>query len=197
MHRVFVNCGYFMTPPASPIGAFTSLDGYFEQDIHLCSSTIKATVKEVTFVHNHTLSNSDLSGLSVTQVLVKNYSSPQERPLWAVETPIGGQNISAYRPLWGLVNDKYKDAEGITTTKTADFYLPAWSWIDAGYNEMAAMSFDGSLVILSAHILNHQTTDFYRPLSKFLHLLGPMSGTQVCYYLARNRTIFLLYSTAR
>src|SRR6185312_6944729 len=107
MQRVFVNCGFFMTPPKYPTGAFTSMDGYFEQDIYLCSSTVRANVKQATFVYNNTAAEPNLNGLTVTQIERKNYSSEKEWPLWGVESPGEGWNISVLRPLWGLIAEDH------------------------------------------------------------------------------------------
>jgi len=131
-HKVFVDCGYLMTPPRA-MGNFndtTTTEQYYQQDIHVCASATRATVKKVTFQYNDTGGPPSLGGLQVAQILPKNYTSELEWPIWAVENPGPGWNLTAINLLWGIVNKTYQASEKVWTSSSEHLYLPAWSYYD-------------------------------------------------------------------
>lgn len=68
----------------------------WERPVHSCASASRTIIKTVTFSYNST----GLSGLQVTGLAEKAYSSDSDYPIWAVED-VDRKELSFY-PLWGL-----------------------------------------------------------------------------------------------
>jgi hypothetical protein len=93
------------------------------QPVYTCASSVKAMIKTVEFTFNGT---SSLNNLAVSSVADKNYTSPEDEPLWGVENvnPSQNLNISDINLLWGLVSDIYENDSEISTIRGEALYLP-------------------------------------------------------------------------
>jgi hypothetical protein len=93
------------------------------QPVYTCASSVKAMIKTVEFTFNGT---SSLNNLVVSSVADKNYTSPEDEPLWGVENvnPSQNLNISDINLLWGLVSDIYANDPEISTIRGEALYLP-------------------------------------------------------------------------
>lgn len=91
--------------------------------MYTCASSVKATIKTIEFTFNGT---SSLKDISVSSIADKNYTNPEDQPLWGVENidPSLDFNISDINLLWGLVSNAYENDTDITTIRGKDFYLP-------------------------------------------------------------------------
>ena len=123
INLILVYCGYLIPPPASVPDANNRL----HQPVYVCSSTVRATIKEVSFHYRHTAEGQFLSDLSVTRVAPKVYLNA-EKPMWAVEKLSPEWNLSDVRPLWGIINsDRLNNSEGLWKVSSEHLYLPAFS----------------------------------------------------------------------
>jgi hypothetical protein len=98
--------------------------------MYSCMSTVKASIKTVTFRFNNT---DDLSGLSVIAVQEKTYPDEMSKPLWAVEQ--SNMSLQDGNPLWGLVTEESAKQVNVSTLRKESLYLPGF----AG-NSLGAMS---------------------------------------------------------
>jgi hypothetical protein len=87
--------------------------------MYTCASAIKASIKTVSFQYNKT---SDLSGVTVLDIVDKSYPNETSKPLWGVE------NSEMYlidgNPLWGLVTPEAALRLNISTIRKEHLYLP-------------------------------------------------------------------------
>src|SRR5262245_50080754 len=94
INLIQVKCGYLITPPIRVAGTENQL----HQSIYVCSSTVRATIKEVSFHYRPTAEGPLLSDLSVTHVAPKVYFNTA-KPVWAVEKLGPEWDVSTIRPL--------------------------------------------------------------------------------------------------
>lgn len=96
----------------------------WSQPLYTCASTLKATVKTVTFSYNGT--DASLESLAITSIQDKEYSDGQALPLWGVEN-IGNAALleQMYGIAWGLVSDEYVNHEAVSTVRQNSLYLPS------------------------------------------------------------------------
>ena len=80
INLILVYCGYLIPPPTSVPDANNRL----HQPVYVCSSTVRATIKEVSFHYKPSAQEQLLGDLSVTRVAPKEYPNPSEKPVWAV-----------------------------------------------------------------------------------------------------------------
>ncbi|ERF68133.1 hypothetical protein EPUS_08199 [Endocarpon pusillum Z07020] len=127
---VLVRCGFLLTPPAPTIEA----SEYSFQSLYVCASTVRATVKEVSFQYKQTSERPSLSDLSVSHVSPKNYSSRTSKPLWAVEKLEKKWNVSSIQPLWGIVDGNASESSSnFRTVEKESLYLPDFQINDSRY----------------------------------------------------------------
>lgn len=93
----------------------------YSQPIYSCASAAKASIKEVTFRYNGT---GGLSGLAVVNIVDKQYSKHEDKPLWGVED--SGLMYRDVEPLWGLVDSEFEGRPNISTLRKESLYLPGW-----------------------------------------------------------------------
>jgi hypothetical protein len=90
--------------------------------MYSCMSTVKASIKTVTFRFNNT---DDLSGLSVISVQEKEYKDDASKPLWAVEQ--SDMPLREGNPLWGLVTEESAKQLNVSTLRKESLYLPGFT----------------------------------------------------------------------
>lgn len=94
----------------------------WKQSLYVCSSSIRAGVKVVSFSSNGTQS---LESLHITDVRDKAYADLASAPLWAVERTY--KDLFEASALWGPVAEKYSASPDLTTYRAPKFFLPAIS----------------------------------------------------------------------
>ncbi|KAH7310668.1 hypothetical protein B0I35DRAFT_481967 [Stachybotrys elegans] len=120
-----VHCGLILG--ASPIegddGTLTLTNRVTikRKNIYICASAIRAGVKTVDFRYNGT--SGHLANLRVERIQDKVYPSNDSRPLWAVEQ--SWPQRMTFDPLWGMVDDSYENAEGLSTMRSEKLWVPA------------------------------------------------------------------------
>ncbi|TFK31090.1 hypothetical protein BDQ12DRAFT_760118, partial [Crucibulum laeve] len=128
--NVGVQCGMFLGPAERTDGGdprIPSINSTWRQNIHVCSSTTRASIQRVEFSLNST--SRSLNDLNITRRRI-------ETPiLWAVEKT--GLNITDVDLFWGPVADKYESDPSLSTIRSDVFYLPAgagdlWGLASAG-----------------------------------------------------------------
>lgn len=123
--NTLVSCGYLYGAPHR-IDKVESLvfepETNWTQNLYVCATGIRSSIKTVGFSINRTSSLSDLEVVSVED---KSYPDNSSRPLWGVEDT--NSTIREVRPVWGLVHDRYETAEGLWTLRAEKFWLPAVS----------------------------------------------------------------------
>lgn len=121
--NVLIKCGVILAPPRPADGNHNPLvfqpNSTYLREVHVCGSTMRASVKKVTFSMNGTAS---LVNLRVKRIQDKQYESKSALPLWAMERL--SRNMSEVLPLWGLVHDRYENDPGLETLRREYFYLP-------------------------------------------------------------------------
>ncbi|KAF7502451.1 hypothetical protein GJ744_005797 [Endocarpon pusillum] len=137
---VLVRCGFLLTPPARKIEA----SEYSFQSLYVCASTVRATVKEVSFQYKQISERPSLIDLSVSHVSPKNYSSSTSKPLWAVERLEKKWNVSSIQPLWGIVDGNASESSpNFKMVEKESLYLPDFQIddkADQGWGDTMAAS---------------------------------------------------------
>lgn len=98
----------------------SDLGSPWAQQVYVCASSVKASIKSITFSTNGTES---LSGLAVNNVQDKDYENAT-LPLWGIEKA-QGYTIEDIFLFWGIVNETYVNLSKIETRRVAEIYLPA------------------------------------------------------------------------
>ncbi|KAG0637156.1 hypothetical protein HOY80DRAFT_1085670 [Tuber brumale] len=107
----------------------------------------------------HTLEN-----LRVDKVVPKHYSSVPGMPVWAVENT--GMKIRDVKPIWGIVDPKYKDAPHLWTIQRENLWLPAGGFAI----QFHSLSSLGLLTVPSAALEEIHTMDYYSGKRNFFLL---------------------------
>ncbi|KAF2174731.1 hypothetical protein K469DRAFT_647989 [Zopfia rhizophila CBS 207.26] len=89
--------------------------------MYSCVSAAMASVKTVSFRFN---GSDGLSGLTVTNLVEKNYPNEDSKPLWAVENT--GMSLSDVNPLWGLVKPESQGGLNLSTIRKESLMLPGF-----------------------------------------------------------------------
>ena len=108
INTIGVMCGWVLgiaKPADETNSALLQAGSKWSQDISVCASTTKVSVKTVSFSYNVTRSASErplLKNLQVTSIAPKHYTHSVHQPTWGVESA----NMSMYnsQPLWGIVD---------------------------------------------------------------------------------------------
>ncbi|KAJ6439225.1 arylsulfotransferase protein [Purpureocillium lavendulum] len=120
-----VECGYLFAAPSRVDGGeplFQEPGSKWKMPIYTCAGAVKATVKTVSFTTNGTVS---LASLTVREVKDKQYKSPADYPLWAMEDWWHSGYEGAYAaPLWGIVDGSYQGTPGYNFSRAPSLYLP-------------------------------------------------------------------------
>jgi hypothetical protein len=114
---VQVACGVFLGPPLRTDGGDERMPNegsQWQQQIHVCASTTRASIQTITFSTNSTndLQNVRLSRQPSTQSV-----------LWAVEN--SNMTIADVNLLWGTIDDKFEGDPSVSTLRSGALYLPA------------------------------------------------------------------------
>lgn len=92
----------------------------WSSSLYTCASTVKATIKTVTFTHNGTSEN--LDNLRIKAVKEQEYADETDMPLWGLET--WDYQLAGIDPIWGLVDEVYEGYPNVSTIRAPSFYLP-------------------------------------------------------------------------
>ena len=85
-----------------------------------------------------------MNGLGVVGVESKNYSSEAEKPVWGIENPGQGWNVSEIQLLWGLIDgNKFRSGEQLWVIQSESLYLPAFA---GNYGNKVAFGFGDAMV---------------------------------------------------
>ena len=98
------------------------LNSNWSQPLYTCASSMKASVRTVTFSSNATNSSADLGALSVVKVEPKAYSQ-DELPTWAIERA-DGYTVGNVELFWGLANASLINETAFHKIQAAEIYLP-------------------------------------------------------------------------
>ena len=115
-----------------------------------CASSVRATIKTVSFLLNGT---EGLQDLSVTGVRPKVYPNNDSIPLWGVEET--GKSMDEISPIWGLVSPAYENYPNISVIKAESLHLPGFA--------------DSSDVSSKRTYQNMPGSDFYRAVSAYAY----------------------------
>ena len=117
-----ISCGYLLGAPRS-IGKGPALvyepKSKFNQSLYVCASSIRASIKRVTFSMNDSVS---LDNLRVVNTADKPYKDDASKPLWAIERTYRPSFDAA--PLWGMIEDRFENAQDLSTYRGDKFWLP-------------------------------------------------------------------------
>lgn len=94
----------------------------WSQPLFACVSSVKASVKRVTFLLNGTAT---VSNLVIRDVQSKEYDDNADMPAWAMEQT--NKEVADLTPLWGLVSDDHVNSADLSVVRAPEFYLPASS----------------------------------------------------------------------
>ncbi|KAL0941987.1 uncharacterized protein CTRU02_204750 [Colletotrichum truncatum] len=124
--NIYVGCGLLRgAPKRVDDGIAKSLfenHSKWSSTLHSCAATVRAVVKTVTFTVNGT---DGLNSLKVTSVSTKNYTSPEEYPLWGMED--SGLKLDGVSPVWGIISPEYATRPNISSVRQPVFHLPGYS----------------------------------------------------------------------
>ncbi|KFY38278.1 hypothetical protein V495_06665 [Pseudogymnoascus sp. VKM F-4514 (FW-929)] len=94
--------------------------------IYSCATTVKATVRTVSFQYNGTT----LSSLSVNQTRPKSYPEAVDLPLWGVEDLKAPMTMEGTSPMWGILGQANSTLPStpynISTLAKESLYLPGY-----------------------------------------------------------------------
>jgi hypothetical protein len=124
-----VSCGLLQgIPQRLTSGSPILFDGgsSWSVPIYSCASTIRATIRTVSFVVNVT-SGSGLESLHVVETKDKQYSGTEDpdMPIWGVENP--GLTFDGIDLIWGIISPNYTTYPNISTYRKPSLYLPGAS----------------------------------------------------------------------
>ena len=121
--NVGIMCGYLYGAP-DPITHNGShiFQPYtkYKQNLYVCSSAVRASIKQVKFSIN---GSGALDNLRVISVEDKSYGKDSLQPLWAVERTY--RPVDHAKPLWGMVDERHQMAKDLSTLRADKFWLPA------------------------------------------------------------------------
>ena len=106
INTIGVMCGWVLSiakPADDTNSALLQAGSKWSQDISVCASTTKVSVKTVSFSYNATSTEKPLhKDLQITSIAPKHYTHSVHQPTWGVESA----NMSMYnsQPLWGIVD---------------------------------------------------------------------------------------------
>jgi hypothetical protein len=97
------------------------LGSNWTQKLYTCASSVKASIKTVTFTTNGTEA---LDGLVVQDVQDKDYQN-ETLPLWGIEKADEyTYKIEDINLFWGLVNETYVNSSRVQIQSATEIYLP-------------------------------------------------------------------------
>lgn len=122
LNNTYVTCNLIRGVPKrvnhGPVTIFDAASQW-SAPLYTCASSVKATIKDVTFFHNGTTKNID--NLTVRKIEDKKYSRKEDMPLWGVEDWFF--TLTDYNPVWGLVDDAYEGFQNVSTVRQPSFYF--------------------------------------------------------------------------
>ncbi|KAM5350382.1 hypothetical protein ACJ41O_006887 [Fusarium nematophilum] len=133
LNNTFVMCNLMRGTPQrvdnGPENIFED-ESQWSSPLYACASSVKATVKSVTFFHNGT--DGALNKLEVKEIKEKEYATEDHMPLWGVEySPL---QLETFQPIWGLVHPAYERFQNMSTIRAPSLYLlgsGSTSWVRA------------------------------------------------------------------
>lgn len=126
MKNIYVGCSLMRGAPVRTDDGPPSLmerDSKWSSPLHSCATSLRATIKTVTFNYNSTNSQG-LEGLSVTAIKDKEYPNESDMPLWGFEE--SGRTIRGIQATWGLVSEEYESRENVSTLRAPHYHLPGY-----------------------------------------------------------------------
>lgn len=133
-----------MPNPDLSLSTYKSVQTY-QKNLYVCASSIRASIKEVTFGYNGTQGN--FENLEVRSIKDKTYSRAELEPLWAAEHSY--DRVMKFDPLWGIVDNRYEAMgykDGFYTLRAKKLWLPTSPFLTSnfgereGYDSLAAAS---------------------------------------------------------
>ncbi|WYZ37983.1 hypothetical protein EsH8_II_001489 [Colletotrichum jinshuiense] len=124
--NIYVGCGLLRGAPQRVDGGVNKAvfenHSKWSSSLHACAAATRAVVKTVTFTVNGT---DGLNSLKVTSISPKNYTSPDDVPLWGLED--SGLSMEGINPVWGIISPEYASRPNISTVKQPYFHLPGYT----------------------------------------------------------------------
>jgi hypothetical protein len=135
----------------------------WSQKLYTCASTVKATIKTVSFNYNGT--DNLLKDLVVTNIEDKTYSNEKDMPLWGVENTGNAFQENEISLIWGLVSSAYENNPNVSTIRQPSLYLPGYDGgvLSSGISTLGSQNLPGS--------------DFYSGAMWTAYSVGQSSGT--------------------
>ncbi|KAH7127759.1 hypothetical protein B0J13DRAFT_645774 [Dactylonectria estremocensis] len=115
--------------------------------VYSCASSVKATIKTVTFFHNGTTDN--LEGLVVKEVEEKKYRDESDMPTWGMEN--SAFTVDQFEPIWGLVDPAFEGFPNISTVQAPSLYLPKLNYHTLSYS-IPWMNLPAAIVPVATYI---------------------------------------------
>lgn len=122
MNSTFVACNLVRGVPRRTDGGSSILfeDGStWSSPLYACASSVRATIKTVTFFHNGTADN--LDNLQIEEIKEKEYKDEDDMPLWGVEDWYF--ELGEWKPIWGLVHESFEGFQNVSTVRQPWFYM--------------------------------------------------------------------------
>ncbi|KAF7547899.1 hypothetical protein G7Z17_g7418 [Cylindrodendrum hubeiense] len=122
LNSTFVTCSFVRgVPKRTNNGPDTIFEdgSKWSAPTYSCASTIKATIKTVTFFHNGTDTN--LDNLVIQSIKDKEYKDESDMPMWGVEDT--AFKFSQFEPIWGIVDPAYEGFQNVSTMRAPSFYM--------------------------------------------------------------------------
>jgi hypothetical protein len=114
----------------------------WSQPIYTCASSIKATIKTVSFNYNGT--EGLLQSLAITDIQDKVYPDDNSMPLWGVENTGNSYLLSDMNLIWGLVSSEYENNQNVSTVRQESLYLPGFNALAEGDQIVQTENLPGS-----------------------------------------------------
>jgi hypothetical protein len=180
---VLIRCGFLLTPPTRIINA----RDHILQSLYVCASTVRATVKEVSFQYKQIAEWPSLSDLSVSRVCPKKYSSSTSKPLWVVEKLGNEWNVSSIQPLWGIIdNIDSKSSQSLWAVENESLYLPDFEMNNGLYREWGDSMVSYFLMRRVLRLLTYQLQAASRGPGLFLDYVYRAHGREADYQGTQN-----------
>ncbi|RFU25159.1 hypothetical protein B7463_g11181, partial [Scytalidium lignicola] len=188
--NIYISCGLVWGAPQRVDGGspFRFEGGsQWSSPLYSCASTLRATIKTVSFLLNGT---ADIENLSITGTRDKEYSDNSTIPLWGVED--SSLTYDGISPIWGIVDPAYEGYPNISLVRKPSLYLPGFSGQDqltmegvaTGFYQYLPGSDFGPLAMNTAYSTSQSPTGItidysgYQNMAMFLKWLNLSATTE-------------------
>lgn len=115
-------------------------DSEWSQPLYACASTVKATIKTVSFAINGT---GGIDDIKITGSKPKTYSDASNMPLWGYENTRNAYSLDELPMIWGLLSSDYENHPNVSSIRQESLYLTGYYSSGIGTSTFSSNSMYG------------------------------------------------------